>query len=203
MSNSRLDLAPLRRWAQYSPLITKYEPRIVPASFDFCRANLNEPSSAGISMPSESLNPTARFFGSSSVYSDVDREPVLVEDVGPSDVLDLDGRRLERRRSDDDVALLLEDAVNPLDGLLGLGGGFDREYEVVLVLEVASFVRSQAGQRGRHRRRLQADGGDVDEVHRVAHGAMTGGARGGGEPLQGLQGSGCCAPGALLARCSR
>src|SRR5205085_11301213 len=53
---------------QYSPFITKYEPRIVPASFDFCRANLNEPSSAGTSIPSESLNPTARFFGSSSMY---------------------------------------------------------------------------------------------------------------------------------------
>jgi hypothetical protein len=53
---------------QYSPFITKYEPRIVPASFDFCRANLNEPSSAGTSIPSESLNPTARFFGSSSWY---------------------------------------------------------------------------------------------------------------------------------------
>ena len=47
--------------AQYSPLITKYEPRIVPASFDFCRANLNELSSSGTSIPSESLNPTARF----------------------------------------------------------------------------------------------------------------------------------------------
>ena len=162
---------PLAR-AQYSPLITKYEPRIVPASFDFCRANLNEPSSAGISIPSESLNPTARFFGSSSPYTDVDREPALVEHVGPSDVLDLEGRRLERGRSDDDVALLLEDAVHPVDGLLGLGGRFDREDVVVLVLEVASLVRPQASQCGRHRRRLQADGGDVDEVHCVAHGIM-------------------------------
>ena len=56
-------------WVQYSPLITKYEPRMVPASFDFWRANLNEPNSAGTSIPSESLNPTARFgFGPSSVY---------------------------------------------------------------------------------------------------------------------------------------
>ena len=47
---------------QYSPLITKNEPRIVPASFDFWRANLKrEASSAGTSMPSESLKPTARF----------------------------------------------------------------------------------------------------------------------------------------------
>ncbi len=53
---------------QYSPLITKNEPRIVPASFDFCRANLNLPSSsAGTSMPSESLKPTARFLGSPTV----------------------------------------------------------------------------------------------------------------------------------------
>ena len=46
---------------QYSPLITKNEPRIVPASFDLCRANLNELSSSGMFIPSESLKPTARF----------------------------------------------------------------------------------------------------------------------------------------------
>ena len=34
-------LESLCRQSQYSPLITKYEPRIVPASFDFCLANLN------------------------------------------------------------------------------------------------------------------------------------------------------------------
>src|SRR5205085_3305104 len=45
------------------------------------------------------------------LVQDVDREPALVEHVGPSDVLDLEGRRLERGRGDDDVALLLEDAV--------------------------------------------------------------------------------------------
>src|SRR5579884_141765 len=53
---------------QYSSLITKYEPRIVPASFDFCLANLNEASSGGTSIPSESLNPTARLLGSSRLY---------------------------------------------------------------------------------------------------------------------------------------
>jgi hypothetical protein len=53
---------------QYSPLITKNEPRMVPASFDFCLANLNrEASSAGTSIPSESLNPTARLPASSIV----------------------------------------------------------------------------------------------------------------------------------------
>ena len=42
---------------------------MVPASFDFCFANLNrEASSAGTSIPSESLNPTARYLGSSTVY---------------------------------------------------------------------------------------------------------------------------------------
>jgi hypothetical protein len=61
--------------AQYSPLITKYEPRIVPASFDFCRANLNEPSSAGTSIPSESLNPAARF-DPSSVYKTLIESPL-------------------------------------------------------------------------------------------------------------------------------
>ena len=54
---------------QYSFLITKYEPRIVPASFAFCRANLKrDASSAGMSIPSESLKPTARFSGPSRVY---------------------------------------------------------------------------------------------------------------------------------------
>src|SRR3954465_5781910 len=41
---------------QYSPLITKYEPRMVPASTDFCFANLNlDATSGGTSIPSESL----------------------------------------------------------------------------------------------------------------------------------------------------
>src|SRR5438270_1175292 len=74
---------------------------------------------------------------------DVDREPALVEHVGPPDVLDLEGRRLERGRCDGDVALRLEDAMHPVDGLLGLGGRFDREDVVVFVLELASFVRPQ------------------------------------------------------------
>lgn len=49
---------------QYSPLILKNDPRIVPASLDFCLANLNFPSNSfGTSIPSESLKPTARFLG--------------------------------------------------------------------------------------------------------------------------------------------
>src|SRR3981081_1422718 len=77
-----------------------------------------------------------------------------------------------RGRGDNDVALVLEDAVQPVDGVLGLGGRFDREDVVVLVLEVTSLVRPQSSQRGRHRRRLQADGRHVDEVHCVAHVAL-------------------------------
>ncbi len=64
------------RCGQYWPLITKNEPRIVPASFDFCRANLNASSSAGTSIPSESLNPTARFLASSTVYSTLTDRPL-------------------------------------------------------------------------------------------------------------------------------
>jgi len=64
-------------WAQYSPLITKYEPRMVPASFDFWRANLNESNSGGMSMPSDSLNPTARFgLGPSMVYKTLIDSPL-------------------------------------------------------------------------------------------------------------------------------
>src|ERR1035437_1140238 len=62
---------------QYSPLITKNEPRMVPASLDFCLANLNrEASSAGTSIPSASLNPTARLPASSSVYSTLIDRPL-------------------------------------------------------------------------------------------------------------------------------
>ena len=62
---------------------------------------------------------------------DVDREPVLVEHLGQSDVLDPEGCCLKRGRSDHHVALLFADAMHPLDGLRGLGGRFDREHEVV------------------------------------------------------------------------
>src|SRR5439155_7161495 len=58
-----------RSGGQYSFLNAKKEPRMVPASFDFWLANLNrEASSAGTSIPSDSLNPTARCSGSSTVY---------------------------------------------------------------------------------------------------------------------------------------
>ena len=46
------------------PFNFKNDPRIVPASLDFCLANLNFPSNSfGTSIPSESLKPTARFSG--------------------------------------------------------------------------------------------------------------------------------------------
>ena len=70
--------------------------------------------------------------------------------------------------------------MHQVDCLLGLGGRFDREDVVVFVLEVASLVRPQASQRGRYRRRLQADGGYVDEINGITHGTrayVTGGAR--------------------------
>src|SRR3954465_6105916 len=54
---------------QYSCLMTKYDPRIVPASLDLWRANVKrDASSAGMSIPSDSLKPTARFSGPSTVY---------------------------------------------------------------------------------------------------------------------------------------
>ena len=146
---------------------------MVPASFDFCLANLNrEASSAGTSIPSESLNPTARFVGAVDGVHHVDREAALVEDVGHSDVLDLEGRSLERARRDDDVAFLLEDPVHPVDGRLGLARRLDREVVVVLVLEVAGLVGPQTSERGRDRRRLQTDGRDVAEIHGVGHDAL-------------------------------
>jgi hypothetical protein len=56
---------------------TKNEPRMVPASLDFCLANLNrEASSAGTSIPYESFEPTARSLGSSTVYITLTERPL-------------------------------------------------------------------------------------------------------------------------------
>ena len=64
--------------AQYSPLMTKNELRMVPARADFCLANLNLPfSSAGTSIPSDNFSPTARFFGSFTVYMTMSTSPSL------------------------------------------------------------------------------------------------------------------------------
>jgi hypothetical protein len=49
---------------------------MVPASFDFCLANLNDASSSGTSMPSLSLKPTARFVGWSRVYNTLIDRPL-------------------------------------------------------------------------------------------------------------------------------
>ena len=147
---------------------------MVPASFDFCLANLNrEASSAGTSIPSESLNPTARFLGSSMVYITLIDKTALVEDVGDSDVLDFEGRSLERPRGDDDVSFFLEDPMHPVHGRRGDARGLHREDVVVLVLEVAGLVRPQTSERGRDRRRLQADCRDIVEIHGVGHDALS------------------------------
>lgn len=66
-----------RSTRQYSPLTTKYEPRMVPASFDFWVANLNfDASSSGTSIPTESLKPTARFLGFSRSYMTLMASPL-------------------------------------------------------------------------------------------------------------------------------
>ncbi len=63
--------------AQYWPLITKNDPRMVPANFDFWVANLNRvASSSGMSIPTESLKPTARFFGLSTSYITLIESPL-------------------------------------------------------------------------------------------------------------------------------
>src|SRR5262249_50748832 len=102
----------------------------------------------------------------------VDGEPALVEHVRPADVLDLELGRLERARLDDEVALLLQDAMHPRDDLLRLAGRLDDERVVVLVLEVAGFVGAQSRERGRHRRRLEPDGRHGREVDFVGHVAL-------------------------------
>src|SRR6516164_5774481 len=57
----------------------------------------------------------------------VDREAALVEHVRHADVLDLKRGRLEGAGLDDQVALLLQDAVDPTDRLAGLARRLDRE----------------------------------------------------------------------------
>jgi hypothetical protein len=70
-------LATIVGGGQYSFLMTKNEPRMVPASLDFCLANLNfEASSVGTSIPSDSLKPTARFLASSMVYITLIERPL-------------------------------------------------------------------------------------------------------------------------------
>ena len=55
---------------------------------------------------------------------------------------------------------------------LGLARRLHREDVVVLVLEVAGLIGPQAGQRGRHWRRLETDGRDGVEIHRIGHDAL-------------------------------
>src|SRR5689334_4594040 len=100
---------------------------------------------------------------------DVDRQARLVEDVGPADAVDLELRRLERRRADDDVALLLEDAGDVVDDVVRLVGRLGGEGVVVLVLEVAGLVGAQPRQGLRDGRGLQPDRRDLREVDFVCH----------------------------------
>ena len=100
---------------------------MTPASFDFCRANLKRgASSSGISIPSDSLNPTARLLPVLDRVHHVDRQPGLVEHVGHPDAFDFEGGHLERARLDDDVALLLEDARHPVERIRSLVRGSRR-----------------------------------------------------------------------------
>jgi hypothetical protein len=62
--------------------------------------------------PFGELEPDRPLLGIVDGVHDVDRQTALVEDVGDSDVLDLEGRSLERARRDDDVAFFLEDPVD-------------------------------------------------------------------------------------------
>src|SRR5580704_17544303 len=102
----------------------------------------------------------------------VDRQAALVEDIGHPDVLDLEGRGLERAKRYDDVAFFPEDPVHPVYGRLGVARRFHREDVAVLVLEVAGLVRPQASEGRRDRRRLQASGRDGAEIHGVGHDAL-------------------------------
>src|SRR5260221_7186317 len=123
---------------------------VVPASFDFLVANLNrEASSAGTSIPSRELEPNRPLVGVIDGIHHVSyRQTALVENKDDSDVVDLEARRLERTRRNDDVAFFLEDPVHPVDGRLGFARRLYREDVVVLVLEVTGLVRSQTGKRG-------------------------------------------------------
>src|SRR5438105_11457059 len=131
---------------------------MAPASFDFWLANLNfEASSAGTSIPSESLNPTARFVGSLIAYITLIDQAALVEHVGDADVVGLEGRSLERAGRDDDVAFFLEDAVYPVDGRLGFARRLHGEDVIPFVLGEADLVRPKTSERGRDRRRREPD----------------------------------------------
>ncbi len=70
--------------------MTRKEPRRVPARFDRCLANLKRgASSAGTSIPSESLNPTARFFPSPMVQSTLIDRPLLLDLLGTAGLVEL------------------------------------------------------------------------------------------------------------------
>ena len=69
---------------------------MVPASFDFCRANLNASELLGDVHPVGELEPDRPLAAVVERVHHVDRQAALVEDVGHPDVLDLERGRLER-----------------------------------------------------------------------------------------------------------
>ena len=94
-------------------MTSEYDPRIVPARFDCWRANLNFVASSCRQLDAvgqlESYGALLRVV---ERVDDVDRQPALVEHVRSLDVLDLQHRDLERRRREDEAALLREDLVH-------------------------------------------------------------------------------------------
>ena len=85
----------------------------MPARFDCWRANLNFVASSCRQLDAvgqlESYGALLRVV---ERVDDVDRQPALVEHVRSLDVLDLQHRDLERRRREDEAALLREDLVH-------------------------------------------------------------------------------------------
>ena len=84
------------------------------------------------------------------------------------------GRVVEEFKSgrisdDDEVTVVPEDAVYPLDHVRRLARGVDGEDVVVLVAVVARLVGPQAGERLRNRGRLQPDRGHVLVVDDLRH----------------------------------
>ena len=119
-------------------------------------------------MPSESLKPTARFSVVERVHH-VDRRARSRRTRRPADAGDLELGGLERRRLDDEVALLSRILCTHAIVFFALLGRLDHEDVVVLVLEVARLVGAQPGERLGDRRRLQPHGGDVYEIDGVRH----------------------------------
>src|SRR6185437_12597196 len=97
----------------------------------------------------------------------VDRQAGFVENIGHPKTVHLEGGRFERAGGDDEVALLGEDAADPVDHLWRLVRGADGENVVVLVPVIARLVGPHSREGFRDGRGFQADGGNVLEVYDV------------------------------------